>query len=49
MREKLLEQITKDRNREAVKRDVLKKVIQCYVDMGLAGAKTMKTETGFVW
>lgn len=30
-------------------RDVLKRVIQCYVDMGLAGAKTIKTEVGFVW
>jgi|LakMenEpi03Aug12_release.lakeMendotaPanAssembly.Ray.scaffolds.fasta_scaffold176829_3 hypothetical protein len=30
-------------------KDVLKKSIQCYVDMGLSGAKPMKTEAGFVW
>jgi cullin 1 len=49
LREKLFENITKDRNREAVPREVLKRVIQCYLDMGLAGAKTMKVDGGFVW
>ena len=49
LRETLLAQISKDRNREAINREVLKKVIQCYVDMGLAGAKTMKIEQGFIW
>lgn len=49
LRGMLLTQISKDRNREAVNREILKKVIQCYVDMGLAGAKTMKIEQGFIW
>jgi hypothetical protein len=49
LREKLFENITKDRNREAVPREVLKRVIQCYLDMGLAGAKSMKVDGGFVW
>ena len=49
LKEKLLEQISKDRNREAINREVIKKVIQCYVDMGLAGAKTIKVEAGFIW
>lgn len=49
LREKLLEQITKDRNRDAVPREVIKRVIQCYVDMGFGNAKAVKNSAGFGW
>ena len=49
LRDVILEQISKDRNNEIIDKDVLKKSIQCYVDMGLNGAKPMKTNSGFVW
>jgi len=49
LKEVLLSQISKDRSGDAVNRLVMKRVIQCYVDMGLAGAKTMKVDAGFIW
>jgi len=44
-----MQHISKDRNGETVKRQVIKKIIQCYVDMGLGNALSMKVESGFIW
>ena len=49
LREVILEQISKDRNNQIVDRSIVKKAIQCYVDMGLNGAKPMKIDAGFIW
>ena len=49
LRTALLQQITKDRRGEIINKEVLKKAIGCYVDMGLVQPKPMKIPTGFQW
>lgn len=49
LRTAVLQQITKDRRGEIINKEVLKKAIGCYVDMGLVQPKPMKTPTGFMW
>lgn len=49
LRELLLQDISKDRNGEMVNREILKKVIQCYVDMGLVNARAMNQNQNFIW
>jgi len=41
--------LSKDRDDHIVDREVIKRTIKCYVDMGLNGAKPMKSAEGFRW
>lgn len=46
----ILTQIKRDRNGDAINKEVVKKCIQVFVDMGLIKPKPMKTREGiFVW
>lgn len=46
----ILEQIKKDRAGDSVQKDVIKKSIQVFVDIGLVKPKAMRTKEGqFLW
>ena len=49
LRESVLSTLSKDRNNNIIDREIVKRTIKCYVDMGLNGAKPMKTSEGFRW
>ena len=50
IKEAILEQITRDRNGEQIQKEIVKKSIQVFVDIGLVIPKTMRTRDGlFLW
>ena len=49
LRDAVLSALSKYRNNNIIDREVVKRTIKCYVDMGLNGAKPMKSPEGFRW
>lgn len=50
IKEAILEQITRDRNGEQIQKEIVKKSIQVFVDIGLVLPKPMRTRDGlFLW
>ena len=49
MTAEIMNEFTKDRNKQVVDHDLVQAVVKLYVQMGMLDAKPTKTDSGFSW